>query len=204
MLEEVKMQDYFKRQLPEHTDIFRNSKILILGCGGLGTNLCFMLAKSGIGTIKIVDYDTVEYSNLNRQIYRPTDVGKFKVDAFKEICDEFLPFANITCENIKIDSKNVDNLTEGYDIVLEALDDEYAKSLVLEHFIATDKKLISVSGIGGVKKLDMKIKKMNNIVVCGDFETKTDIGLYYPNVMMAASTQAITALNWLLEENNGR
>ena len=198
------MENIFKRQIPEHTHIFRNSKILILGCGGLGTNLCFMLAKSGIGTIKIVDYDKVEYSNLNRQIYRPTDVGKLKVDAFKEICDEFLPFANISVENIKIDSENVDSLTEGYDIVMEALDDEYAKSLVLEHFIATDKKLISVSGIGGVKKLDMKIKKMNNIVVCGDFETKTDIGLYYPNVMMAASTQAIIALNWLLEENNGR
>ncbi|KXA07054.1 sulfur carrier protein ThiS adenylyltransferase ThiF [Finegoldia magna] len=198
------MENIFKRQIPDHTHIFRKSKILILGCGGLGTNLCFMLAKSGIGTIKIVDYDKVEYSNLNRQIYRPTDVGKYKVDAFKEICDEFLPFANISVENIKIDSENVDSLTEGYDIVMEALDDEYAKSLVLEHFIATDKKLISVSGIGGVKKLDMKIKKMNNIVVCGDFETKTDIGLYYPNVMMAASTQAIIALNWLLEENNGR
>ena len=163
-----------------------------------------MLAKSGIGTIKIVDYDQVEYSNLNRQIYRPTDVGKYKVDAFKEICGEFLPFANISVENIKITENNIDELTDGYDIVLEALDDEYAKSLVLEHFIATDKKLISVSGIGGVKKLDMKLKKMNNIVVCGDFETKTDIGLYYPNVMMAASTQAIIALNWLLEENNGR
>lgn len=198
------MQDYFKRQLPEHTDIFRNSKFLILGCGGLGTNLCFMLAKSGIGTIKIVDYDTVENSNLNRQIYRPTDVGKLKVSAFKEICDEFLPFANISVENIKIDSENVHSLTEGYDIVLEALDDEYTKSLVLEHFIGTDKKLISVSGIGGVKKLDIKIKKMNNIVVCGDFETETDNGLYYPNVMMVASTQAIFALNWLLEENNGR
>ena len=198
------MENIFKRQIPEQTHIFRKSKILILGCGGLGTNLCFMLAKSGIGTIKIVDYDKVEYSNLNRQIYRPTDVGKYKVDAFKEICDEFLPFANISVENIKIDSENVDSLTEGYDIVMEALDDEYAKSLVLEHFIATDKKLISVSGIGGVKKLDMKTKKMKNIVVCGDFETKTDIGLYYPNVMMAASTQAIIALNWLLEENNGR
>ena len=198
------MENIFKRQIPEHTHIFRKSKILILGCGGLGTNLCFMLAKSGIGTIKIVDYDKVEYSNLNRQIYRPKDVGKYKVDAFKEICDEFLPFANISVENIKITENNIDELTDGYDIVLEALDDEYAKSLVLEHFIETDKKLISVSGIGGVKKLDMKIKKMNNIVVCGDFETKTDIGLYYPNVMMAASTQAIIALNWLLEENNGR
>ncbi|MDU5362810.1 MAG: sulfur carrier protein ThiS adenylyltransferase ThiF, partial [Finegoldia magna] len=172
------MENIFKRQIPEHTHIFRKSKILILGCGGLGTNLCFMLAKSGVGHIKIVDYDTVEYSNLNRQIYRPTDVGKYKVDAFKEICDEFLPFANISVENIKITENNIDELTEGYDIVLEAFDDEYAKSLVLEHFIGTDKKLISVSGIGGVKKLDMKIKKMNNIVVCGDFETKTDIGLY--------------------------
>ena len=157
------MENIFIRQIPEHTHIFRKSKILILGCGGLGTNLCFMLAKSGIGTIKIVDYDTVEYSNLNRQIYRPTDVGKYKVDAFKEICDEFLPFANISVENIKITEYNIDELTEGYDIVLEALDDEYAKSLVLEHFIGTDKKLISVSGIGGVKKLDMKIKKMKNI-----------------------------------------
>ena len=198
------MQEIFKRQIPEHTDIFRKSKILILGCGGLGTNSCFLLAKSGIGTIKIVDYDTVEYSNLNRQIYRPTDVGKYKVDAFKEICGEFLPFANISVENIKVTESNIDKLTDGYDIVIEAFDDEYAKSLALEHFIGTDKKLISVSGIGGVKKLDMKIKKMNNIVVCGDFETKTDIGLYYPNVMMAASTQAIIALNWLLEENNGR
>ena len=198
------MENIFKRQIPDHTHIFRKSKILILGCGGLGTNLCFMLAKSGVGHIKIVDYDKVEYSNLNRQIYRPTDVGKYKVDAFKEICDDFLPFANISVENIKITEDNIDEMTEGYDIVLEALDDEYAKSLVLEHFIGTDKKLISVSGIGGVKKLDMKIKKMNNIVVCGDFETKTDIGLYYPNVMIAASTQAIIALNWLLEENNGR
>lgn len=170
----------------------------------MGTNSCFLLAKSGIGTIKIVDYDKVEYSNLNRQIYRPTDVGKYKVDAFKEICDEFLPFANISVENIKVTESNIDKLTDGYDIVIEAFDDEYAKSLALEHFIGTDKKLISVSGIGGVKKLDMKIKKMNNIVVCGDFVTKTDIGLYYPNVMMAASTQAIIALNWLLEENNGR
>lgn len=198
------MENILKRQIPDHTHIFRKSKILILGCGGLGTNLCFMLAKSGVGHIKIVDYDTVEYSNLNRQIYRPTDVGKYKVNAFKEICDDFLPFANISVENIKITEDNIDEMAEGYDIVLEALDDEYAKSLVLEHFIGTDKKLISVSGIGGVKKLDMKIKKMNNIVVCGDFETKTDIGLYYPNVMMAASTQAIIALNWLLEENNGR
>ena len=198
------MENIFKRQILEHTHVFRKSKILILGCGGLGTNSCFLLAKSGIGNIKIVDYDKVEYSNLNRQIYRPTDVGKYKVDAFKEICDEFLPFVNISVENIKITEDNIDEMTEGYDIVLEALDDEYAKSLVLEHFIATDKKLISVSGIGGVKKIDMKIKRMNNIVVCGDFETKTDIGLYYPNVMMAASTQAIIALNWLLEENNGR
>ena len=195
------MENIFKRQIPDHTHIFRKSKILILGCGGLGTNLCFMLAKSGIGTIKIVDYDKVEYSNLNRQIYRPTDVGKYKVDAFKEICDEFLPFASISVENIKITENNIDEMTDGYDIVLEALDDEYAKSLVLGHFIGTDKKLISVSGIGGVKKLDMKIKKMNNIVVCGDFETKTDIGLYYPNVMIVASTQAIIALNWLLEIN---
>ena len=89
------MENIFKRQIPEHTHIFRKSKILILGCGGLGTNLCFMLAKSGIGTIKIVDYDKVEYSNLNRQIYRPTDVGKYKVDAFKEIREEYMPIAKI-------------------------------------------------------------------------------------------------------------
>lgn len=198
------MENIFKRQLIKHTEIFKKAKVLILGCGGLGTNLCFLLAKSGVGHIKIVDYDTVEYSNLNRQIYRPTDIGKRKVDAFEEICNEFVPFCDISFENIKVTEDNVDCLTDGYDVVLEALDDEYAKSLVLEHFIATDKKLISVSGIGGVDMLDIKIKKMNNIVVCGDFKTKTDIGLYYPNVMMAASTQAIIALNWLLEEKNGR
>ncbi len=194
----------FDRQLQEHTEIFQKSKLLILGCGGLGTNICFMLAKSGVNNIKIVDYDTVEYSNLNRQIYRMKDVGRYKVDCFREICDEFFPFANIITENIKIDDDNIDGLIDDHDIVIEALDDANTKSIVVEHFIGKSKKLITASGIGGIKKLDIQVKKMDNIIVCGDFKTDTSQGLYYPNVMMEAATQAIIALNLLLEENYGQ
>ena len=74
-----------KRQNKNDNEIFEKAKVSILGCGGLGSNVAMILARAGIGEIFLYDFDKVEYSNLNRQNYKISDIGKEKVLATKKI-----------------------------------------------------------------------------------------------------------------------
>ncbi len=80
---DCKYTNYWKFQ-----EKLKKSKILVIGAGGTGSNTVINLSRLGIGEITVIDYDLVEYSNLNRQVYRESDVGKYKVDALREIIAE--------------------------------------------------------------------------------------------------------------------
>ena len=73
-----------KRQNKNDNEIFEKAKVSILGCGGLGSNIAMILARAGIGEIYLYDFDKVEYSNLNRQNYKISDIGKEKTLATKK------------------------------------------------------------------------------------------------------------------------
>lgn len=100
-----------------------NSSVLVVGAGGLGSPVTYYLAAAGIGRIGIVDGDSIEYSNLQRQIlHRTVDLGRLKVDSAKEKLEALNPDICVTTYPFRIDSKNVLDLVQQYDIVVDATD----------------------------------------------------------------------------------
>ena len=85
-----------------------NSKVLIIGTGGLGAPAAMYLAAAGVGTIGLVDGDVVDLSNLQRQIIHQTkDVGKLKVQSGKETINEINPDVNVITYNEFVTSQNI-------------------------------------------------------------------------------------------------
>jgi molybdopterin-synthase adenylyltransferase len=102
----------------------KNAKVVILGVGGVGSHVLYNLAALGVYTIRIVDFDTVELSNLNRQIlYRESDIGRLKVDAAKKNITEFSNNMQVEYLNKQVSSSlHIEELIAGYDVVIGAAD----------------------------------------------------------------------------------
>ncbi|HHY79435.1 MAG TPA: sulfur carrier protein ThiS adenylyltransferase ThiF, partial [Thermoanaerobacter sp.] len=104
---DVMLKNYFDEKM---LDKLSRVKILLIGCGGLGSNVAVMLIRSGIKNLTIVDFDEVDILNLNRQNYFLHHVGEKKVLALKDTLFKINPHANIAAKNIKIDESNLDEL----------------------------------------------------------------------------------------------
>lgn len=115
----------------EGQERIKNSKVFIIGAGGLGSPVGLYLAAAGIGEIAIADMDVVDISNLQRQIIHSThDIGREKVDS---ACDKMLainPNIKAIAHNKTINSSNIQNLISGYDFVIDATDNFAAKFLI--------------------------------------------------------------------------
>lgn len=121
----------------------QNSKVILLGTGGIGSFALDCLYRTGITNITIVDFDRYEESNQNRQIGSEA-VGEIKVDVLKE------KYPNVTPINVKIDLDWVkENDLSSYDLILDAIDDIPPKIEIIRKYY---KKLISTTG--GAKRLD--------------------------------------------------
>jgi molybdopterin/thiamine biosynthesis adenylyltransferase/rhodanese-related sulfurtransferase len=107
------------------------SKVLFIGAGGLGSPAAYYLAAAGVGNIGIVDDDVVDRSNLQRQILHTDEsVGRPKVDSAKETLLRLNPTLNITTYQTRIDSKNIDEIFKGYDIVVDGTDNFPTRYLI--------------------------------------------------------------------------
>ncbi|MGA1862080.1 HesA/MoeB/ThiF family protein [Deferribacter thermophilus] len=123
------------------------SKVLIIGAGGLGSPVALYLAAAGVGTIGIVDMDNVELSNLQRQIIHFTDdVGKPKVESAAEKIKKLNPNVKVETYNEKITSKNILELVSRYDFVVDGTDNFASKFLINDACIFA-KKPFSHGGI---------------------------------------------------------
>lgn len=99
------------------------SKVLMLGAGGLGASCLSYLAAAGIGHIGIVDADMVELSNLNRQIIHETgDIGRPKVLSAADRISELNPDCHVTTYQTRLDASNVDSLITPYDLIIDGCD----------------------------------------------------------------------------------
>lgn len=123
---------------------FKDVKLILLGVGGVGSFALDALYNTGITNITIVDFDTYEESNLNRQMGSFGNIGRIKVEALKEKYPEVTPI------HIKITPEWIDNFDfSSYDYILDAIDDIKPKvHLIKKHFT----KIISTSG--GAKRID--------------------------------------------------
>ncbi len=124
-----------------------DSKVLIIGAGGLGAPAALYLAAAGVGTIGIVDADEVDLSNLQRQVIHSTsDIGKAKVKSAKESMEAINPDVKVNTYRKFVDSSNIMDLIKDYDFVIDGTDNFPAKFLINDACVMA-KKPFSHAGI---------------------------------------------------------
>src|SRR5215216_3920340 len=109
----------------------KNSKVLVIGAGGLGSPALLYLAAAGVGTLGIVEFDTVDESNLQRQIiHGQSDVGKSKAQSAKESILETNPNVTVVLHEVRLDNDNVFEIFEQYDLIVDGTDNFATRYLV--------------------------------------------------------------------------
>ena len=109
----------------------KDAGILLIGAGGLGSPLGLYLAAAGVGRLGIVDFDTVDFTNLQRQIiHRTEDVGRLKVDSAKERIHGINPDVQVTTYNTRLSRENIIGLIKDYDLVIDGTDNFPTRYLV--------------------------------------------------------------------------
>jgi len=126
----------------------KSAKILICGAGGLGCPAAQYLAAAGIGTIGIVDYDTVEVSNLHRQVaHRTETLGTPKTESLKSFVTALNPNVKVETFNVIFNSKNALEIIKQFDVVLDASDNVATRYLVNDCCVLAGKPLVSGSAL---------------------------------------------------------
>ena len=151
----------FKGQLK-----LKNSSVICIGAGGLGSSVLLYLAASGIGRIGIVDNDQVEKSNLQRQIIHETNtVGNLKINSAQERIKRFNPNIEVTTFNKRINSKNVIEIIKDFDIVCDCSDNFGTRYLINDACLILNKALVfgSVQGFEGQISVFNLNKKSPNL-----------------------------------------
>ena len=201
MLKEVMMS----RHTPGVYDNLQKASVGIAGVGGLGSHIAIALARIGVGNLVIVDFDVVEPSNLNRQMYQINQLGQKKVFAMKDNIQKINPYLNIAAIDKKIDNENIFSLFEDCSIVIEAFDRPDQKTMLIKSLSKTNKIIIGASGMAGYGQNDSIItRKINDkLYIIGDFtnEAKPGRGLMAPRVMIAAAKQANLAVELILDSD---
>jgi sulfur-carrier protein adenylyltransferase/sulfurtransferase len=115
-----------------------DAKVLLLGAGGLGSPAALYLAAAGVGTLGIVDMDTVDESNLQRQIIHSVDrVGQRKVDSARQTLEGLNPDITVQTHDTRLDASNVVELLEQYDIVIDGADNFPSRYLLNDASLLT-------------------------------------------------------------------
>ena len=163
-------------------------KIAIAGVGGIGSNIAVNLIRSGINKLTIVDYDKIEYSNLNRQFYFFNQIGRVKVDALAENLKRINPKIEIIKHNIKLVESNLDDFLGDTDILVEGFDIAEYKKMLFEKYASVKKLMVSANGIAGYDTNQIGIKKIGNCYIVGDFKSYfRKYKLYAHKVQVVAS-----------------
>ena len=202
---ELKEEDLLKRNVKGISKKLKKTRVCILGLGGLGSNVAVLLARSGIGYLKLVDFDTVEASNLNRQQYRISHIGIKKTEAMKSIIREINPFVETEVLDIKIDRKNIYSTVGDIEIVVEAFDRAETKAMTLEELLTDKNKIVvSASGMAGLGSANEIVtrKIKDNFYLIGDNYSDYEeySGIMSTRVMLCAAHQANMVLRLILGE----
>lgn len=182
-----------------------NSSAVICGLGGLGSNTACALARAGIGRLKLIDFDRVDITNLNRQNYFISDIGRYKTEAQRDIIRSINPVIELETATVMMDEKNSAELTNGYDVVCECFDKAENKAMLINTVLSeTDRVIVSGSGMAGHFSSNSIVTKkaMNRLYICGDGVSGIEDGnvLMAPRVGICAMHQANMVLRILLDK----
>jgi adenylyltransferase/sulfurtransferase len=109
----------------------KNAKVLAVGAGGLGSPALLYLAAAGVGTLGIVEFDTVDESNLQRQvIHGVSDIGRSKAESARDSIKEINPLVNVVVHDTRLDNDNVREIFSQYDLIVDGTDNFATRYLV--------------------------------------------------------------------------
>lgn len=189
-----------KRQGAELQDGLSSATVAVCGLGGLGSNIAISLARAGIGSLILIDFDRVDITNLHRQQYKASQIGRYKTDALTENLKEIAPYVEIQSHTVRVNESNAYDLLKDADIICEAFDNAECKSMITDIVLEKmpDKFLVAASGMAGMDSPNsIKTRKITDkFYLCGDgvSDVNDNIGLVAPRVMLCAAHQAHTVL----------
>ena len=141
------------------------AKVLVIGCGGLGSPALLYLAAAGVGNIGIIDFDVVDDSNLHRQVlFGVDDIGKPKVEAAKRRLQSLNPHINIELYNTQLTSQNALDIIKNYDVVADGTDNFPTRYLVNDACLLLDKPNVYAS----IFQFEGQISVFNYVNAKGD------------------------------------
>nr|WP_296154257.1 sulfur carrier protein ThiS adenylyltransferase ThiF [uncultured Peptoniphilus sp.] len=196
---EVKREAVLQRQTEEINDKLENAKVVILGAGGLGSNIAHMLARLGVGKMILYDFDVVEPSNLNRQHYGVNDIGKMKAETTAERIKELLPYVDIEPRNELVDENVLSSVYEEGDIFIEAFDTVASKVMAYDFFAGREKPYICTTGVAGPSG-ELSRRDLGHIHIVGDFQGEDRNDCYIPKVMAIAAMECRVVMELILKK----
>jgi sulfur carrier protein ThiS adenylyltransferase len=183
----------------------KQATVGIAGLGGLGSAAAIALARVGIGTLILADFDLVEPSNLNRQHYTINHIGMAKTDAMAEILASINPYIQVITHRVVLDRDNIPRVFDKADIIMECFDKAEAKTMIIQTVaeFLPEKYIIGASGLAGYGDSNSirTIELGEKVYMIGDLVKAAEPGrgLMAPRVGIAAHHQANLVLSLLMD-----
>ena len=163
-MSQISKSDLFKRQITlseigeAGQQKLQEAKILVVGCGGLGSPIAVYLGASGIGKLHLIDFDTVDISNLHRQVfYSLKDIGKLKSECLSNFIQQRSPFTEVSFSREAITKENAIELISEYDVIVDGTDSLPTKYLLNDACVILEKPLV----YGSLYKFDGYVSIFN-------------------------------------------
>jgi len=180
-------------------------RVGIAGAGGLGSNCAVALARCGVGTLVVSDFDIIEAQNLNRQYFFIDQIGQLKTIALKNNIARINPDVLVIDHQEKLDSTNIPRIFSGCHVIVEAFDRSEMKEMLIETILEKMPGIpvIAGSGIAGWGNSEtIRYRKIDEtLYVCGDESSEVSESLppMAPRVGMVANMQANIVVELLME-----
>ncbi|MFO7626800.1 MAG: sulfur carrier protein ThiS adenylyltransferase ThiF [Candidatus Fermentibacteraceae bacterium] len=193
--------EVFSDNPPGLTDRLSGARVGIAGCGGIGSNVAMLLARAGVGTLVIADFDRVETRNLNRQHYTARHIGTPKVIALRDQIESIPAGTAVEAHEVRIDHGNAVSLFEGCHLLIEALDLDESKEMLLNAWLTgmPDTPVVACSGLAGTAdSCSVRVdRRGGGLTVVGDGQSHLDLGTLSARVSLVASMMALEAVRLL-------
>ena len=186
---------------------FSRGRVAICGLGGLGSRVAELLTGGGVGYLRLIDFDRLEATNLNRQWYFMEQLGRYKAEALADNLRRITPYAELDVHTVRITEDNLASLLADVDVIVEAFDNATCKAMLVngvrEQFPRCH--LVAASGMAGFASANaMRVRRLSeNFYLCGDGRSAADAGdgLYGARVNICSAQEALVVLQLLAGES---
>lgn len=195
------------RHTPHVHARMKRAVVGIAGLGGLGSNVAIALARMGVGTLILADFDVVEPSNLNRQQYAVEHLGMPKIDAMSSIVRGINPYLEVICHGVVVDRTNIAEIFGKAHIIAECFDRAEAKAMLIQSAgeLLPEAYVVGASGLAGYGESNaiQSVKLGEKVFMVGDFTSAAEPGrgLMAPRVGIAAGHQANLVVSLIMDPN---